>query len=194
MAGQRRNAMTGQGSTQQTVSAEDALRIAKAARQLAAYTNFLRWCANFPKDEVSHHPRCKHVILLSPMQSGRFAFRIRGLTVELGVQPFELAWMSCMPFDKAYLTDRLYLSVDGVACLDSGLTSMGIGIFVDDELKRKALAAMTSLRIVEVRVNSGKLTPADREIGTPLTVSTEDIAIVLTARARLRQKDVSRFL
>jgi hypothetical protein len=178
----------------QEISAEDRARIAKAARQLAAYTNFLRWCANFQKDEVSRHPRSERVILLSPMQSGRFAFRVQGNTGELGVQPFELAWMSCMPFDKAYVTDRLYLSVEGVSCLDSGLTSLGIGIFIDDQAKRQTLATMASLRIVEVRVNSGKLTPADREIGAPLTVSAEDIATVLTARARLRQKDVSRFL
>jgi hypothetical protein len=133
VAARRRN--TGIDQSGQEISAEDRARIAKAARQLAAYTNFLRWCANFRKDEVSRHPRSERVVLLSPMQSGRFAFRVQGNTGELGVQPFELAWMSCMPFDRAYVTDRLYLSVEGVACLDSGLPSLGIGIFIDDQAK-----------------------------------------------------------
>lgn len=192
MAVRRRNTQADQDGPK--ISAEDRARIAKTARQLAAYTNFLRWCANFQKDEVSRHPRCDRVILLSPMQSGRFAFRVQGETGELGVQPFEVAWMSCMPFDKAYVTDRLYLSVEGVAGLNGGLTSLGIGIFVDDQTKRQRLAAMSSLRLVEVRLYSGRLTPTDREIGAPLPVSTVDIATVLTAQAQLRQRDVARFL
>jgi hypothetical protein len=53
---------------------------------------------------------------------------------------------------------------------------------------------MESLRLVEVRVYSGRLMPADREIGASLTVSREDIATVLTEPGRLRQKDASRFL
>lgn len=32
----------------------------------------------------------------------------------VGVQPFEAAWASCMPFEAAYVSDRLYLSVEGV--------------------------------------------------------------------------------
>jgi hypothetical protein len=192
VAARRRDTEADQGGTK--ISAEDRARMAKAARQLAAYTNFLRWCANFQKDEVSRHPRSDRVILLSPMQSGRFAFRLQGEMGELGVQPFEVAWMSCMPFDRAYVTDRLYLSVEGVVCLNGSLASLGIGIFVDDHAKRQKLATVTSLRLIEARFCNGRLTPADREISAQLPVSGEDIANVFAARTRLQQRDAARFL
>lgn len=99
------------------ISPEERARIAKSARQLASYVNFLRWAANFRRDEIARHPSHDRVMLLSPMQSGRFSFALEGQTLLLGVQPFEAAWAASMPFDCAYVSDRLYLSVQGVGLL-----------------------------------------------------------------------------
>ncbi|WP_240533886.1 hypothetical protein [Aeromonas veronii] len=124
MAGKQQNG----GDEGPQISPEERARIAKSARQVAAYANFLRWTANFRRDEVVKHPNHDRVMLLSPMQSGRFSFAIEGDTLLLGVQDFEAAWMAAMPFDCAYVSDRLYLSVEGVACMDAKLPPLALGI------------------------------------------------------------------
>lgn len=169
---------------------------ARAARQLAGYANFLRWSANFGKEAMRRHPGHQQVVLLSPMQSGRFAFCVAGDTILLGVQSFESAWLGTLPVDRAYVSDRLYLATDGVACLDGRLAPLALGIFVDDERKRRAMAAARWLRLVRMTVAGGSvaaLEGAPGAPGAPVAVSAEDIVAALAARARARQQDGTQF-
>lgn len=184
-----------QGDEGPQISPEERARIAKAAKQVAAYANFLRWSANFQKDEFTRHPRHDRVILLSAMQSGRFSFAVEGDTIYLGVQPFEAVWLSTLPIDKVYVSDRLYLSIEGVACMDSKLPALGIGIFVDDQSKRAEMAAAKWLQPVRVEVSEGRVVSVDREIGTRVPVTGSDIitALASVAKAKLKQQDMSRF-
>lgn len=177
------------------ISPEERARIAKAAKQLASYANFLRWTANFRKDEITQHARHERVMMISPMQSGRFSFCVKGDTILLGVQPFEAIWMASMPLDKAYVSDRLYLAVEGVACMDSKLPPLGIGFFVDDQVKRKQMAAAKWLQPMQVRVQGGSVVVVERKIGAKIPVSNADIIASLSAvaQAKLKQQDMSRF-
>ncbi len=184
-----------QGDEGPQISPEERARIAKAAKQVAAYANFLRWSANFQKDEFTRHPRHDRVILLSAMQSGRFSFAVEGETIYLGVQPFEAVWLATLPIDKVYISDRLYLSIEGVACMDSKLPALGIGIFVDDQAKRAEMAAAKWLQPVRVEVSEGRVVSVDREIGTRVPVTSSDIisSLQAVAKAKLKQQDMSRF-
>lgn len=184
-----------QGDEGPQISPEERARIAKAAKQVAAYANFLRWSANFQKDEFTRHPRHDRVILLSAMQSGRFSFAVEGDTIYLGVQPFEAVWLSTLPIDKVYVSDRLYLSIEGVACMDSKLPALGIGIFVDDQAKRAEMAAAKWLQPVRVEVSEGRVVSVDGEIGTRVPVTGSDIitALASVAKAKLKRQDMSRF-
>lgn len=183
------------GDEEPQISAEERARIAKAAKQVAAYANFLRWSANFQKDEFVRHPRHDRVVLLSPMQSGRFAFSVESDTVYLAVQPFEAVWMSMLPIDKVYVSDRLYLSIEAVACMDGKLPALGIGIFIDEPAKRAAMAAAKWLQPIRVRVAEGRVERVEGEVGTRVPVVASDIvgALASAAKAKLRQQDVSRF-
>ena len=165
----------------------------RAARQLAGYANFLRWSANFGKETVRRHAGHRQVVLLSPMQSGRFAFCVAGDTILLGVQSFESAWLGTLPVDQVYVSDRLYLATDGVACLDGRLAPLGIGIFVDDQRKRQAMAAARWLRLVPMTVAAGRVAALAGAPGAPVAVSADDIVPALAARARRRQQDGSQF-
>jgi hypothetical protein len=184
-----------QRDASQQVSPEDRTRIAKAAKQVAAYINFLRWTANFQKDELTRHPRHERVMLLSPMQSGRFSFAVEGETIYLGVQPFEAIWMATLPLDQAYVSDRLYLTVEGVACIDSKLPALGLGVFVDDQAKRKQMAAAKWLQLVRVQVGDGRVIAVDSEFGSRIPVTGADIigALAAAGQAKLKQQDISRF-
>lgn len=187
--------MAKQGDEGPQISPEERARFAKAAKQVAAYANFLRWSANFQKDELSRHPRHERVMLMSPMQSGRFSFAIEGDTIYLGVQPFEAVWMSTLPLDKAFVSNRLYLSTEGVACMDSKLPALGLGIFVDDQAKRKAMSAAKWLQPVQVRIAEGRVVAIDRQIGTRIPVAAADIigALAAVAKDKLKQQDMARF-
>jgi hypothetical protein len=177
------------------ISPEERARIAKAAKQVASYANFLRWNANFQKDELARHPRHDRIMLMSAMQSGRFSFSIEDDTVYLGVQPFEAVWMSYMPLDKAYVSDRLYLSIEGVACMDSKLPPLGIGLFVDDVAKRRKMALAKWLQPVQVKVQNGSVSAVERQLGPRIPVVGADIiaALAAVAEAKLKQQDMSRF-
>ena len=177
------------------ISPEEQARIAKAAKQVAAYANFLRWAANFRKDEITRHPKTDKVMLLSPMLSGRFSYCVEGDTVYLGAQPFEAAWLSAMPIEKAYVSDRLYLSVEGVGCMDSKLPALGIGVFMDDQRKRNQIAAAKWLQIVRVQVRDGSVYAVEETLGPRLALTRQDIVTGLTdaAKAKLQQQDMSRF-
>jgi hypothetical protein len=177
------------------ISPEERVRFATAAKQVAGYANFLRWTANFQKDELLRHPRNDRVVLLSPMQSGRFSFAIDGDTVVIGVQPFEAVWASTLPIKKAFVSDRLYLSVDSVACMDSKLPAIGIGIFVDDSAKRALMAQAKWLKLARVHVSDGRVVGVERELGSKIPLDGSDIIKTLAAdhAAKLKQKDMSRF-
>lgn len=177
------------------ISPEERARIAKAAKQVISYANFLRWTANFRKDEISRHPKADNVILLSPMLSGRFAFCVEGDTAYLGAQSFEAAWLAAMPFEKAYVADRIYLAVEGVGCMDSKLPRLGIGIFADDQSKRAKIGTAKWLQIIKIRVEDGCVRGVEKAIGARIPLVRQDVVTGLAeaAKSRLQQQDMSRF-
>ncbi len=122
------------------ISEEDKKRLQKATTLLTAYTNFMRWAGNFRRDEIKRHPRHASVVMLSTMQSSRFAFAVEGSSLLLAAQPFEMTWLSAMPFDSAYVSDRLYLSTDGAQCMEVNLPPLTIGIWCDQKAKREEMA------------------------------------------------------
>lgn len=177
------------------ISPEEQARIAKAAKQVAAYANFLRWAANYRKDEITRHPKSDRVMQLSPMLSGRFSFCVEGDTAYFGAQPFEAAWLAAMPIEKAYVSDRLYLSVEGVPCMDNKLPPLGVGVFVDDQKKRAQLAAAKWLQIVRVQVRDGVVSAVEQVLGQRIAIVRQDVVAGLSdvAKAKLQQQDISRF-
>lgn len=177
------------------ISPEDKKRIERSSRQLAAYTNFLRWAANFPKEEVQRHAASHQVMLLSPVQSGRFAFAIEGKTLLLGVQPFEAAWFANMPIEAAYISDRLYLEIDGVSCMSSQLLPLSLGIFVESEAKRRMMQAAEYVQPVRIWVKDGAVSEVGRALGLGFPIRRGDIAKTLleAKKAKMQQRDIGRY-
>ena len=186
---------TGEGGEGPKISLEERTRIARSARQLVSYVNFLRWAANFRRDEITRHPNHDRVMLLSPMQSGRFSFAIEGDTLILGVQAFEAAWAAYMPFECAYVSDRLYLCVQGVGCMDAKMPPLTLGIFVDDSKKRALMSTALIVQPVRVTVRDGAVDEVGRAVGVAFPMKTGDIIkqLVLTAREQPRQQDMGRY-
>lgn len=177
------------------ISPEERDRIAKSARQVVSYANFLRWSANFRRDEVLRHPNHDRVMLLSPMQSSKFCFAIDSGTVLLGVQNFEAAWMAAMPFECAYVSDRLYLSVEGVVCMEAKLPPLVLGIFVDDNSKRIAMAGKKFMQPIRVKARDGQIVEVGEFLGTKFPIKPGDVIkeLVTKEKEKLRQQDISRF-
>ncbi|MBP2260272.1 hypothetical protein [Pseudomonas sp. BP8] len=185
----------GQTDVGPAISAEERARVARAARQVVAYANFLRWTANFKRDEVLRHPNHDQVMLLSPMQSGRFSFALEGNTLYVGVQPFEAAWASFMPFQAAYVSDRLYLSVEGVNFMDGRMPPLTLGIFVDESSKRALMARAEFVRFVQVSVRDGYVVEVGEPCGEPIEMRSGDVVRQLqdTRQAKVKQQDMGRF-
>lgn len=177
------------------ISKEDQERISRAARQVASYANFLRWSANFSRDEVVRHKSHDRVMLLSPMQSGRFGFAIEGNTVLLGVQDFEAAWMCHMPFVRATVSDRLYLVVESVVCMDVKLPDLIIGIFVDDPKKIALMSKVSHLQMVKMKIEEGEVSSIGRAISLGIPVVKGDIVkqLVVAAMEKRKAQDINRF-
>jgi hypothetical protein len=177
------------------LSPEARARYAKSARQLAAYVTFIRWTVNFKRDEITRHPRHDRVLLLSPMQSSRFSFATEDETLLLGVQPFEAAWLTAMPFDCLYVADRLYLTVEGVACMNAVMPTLSLGIFVDDTAKLSAMAACKFVQPTHVTVDDGRVATVGQSCGDRFRVKTGDVIKQLAAadKAKLSTQDASRF-
>jgi len=177
------------------ISPEDQKRIAKGARQLAAYAAFLRWSANFSRDEIATHPSHKQIMMLSPVQSGRFAFAVEGSTILLGTQGFEAAWMAAMPFDCAYVSDRLYLCVTGVSLMDVHFPPIALGIYVADTQKRAQLSQGHFVQPIDIEVENGSVVDVGRAYGVSFPVRQGDVTrgLLEAARARMRAQDMSRF-
>lgn len=176
------------------VSPEERARIARAAKQLAAYANFLRWCGNFPRDEVAFHPANRKIALLSLRQSARFSYAIEDATLFLGVQPFEAAWVTHMPFEAAYVSDRLYLQVNEVACMGAKLPALSVGIHVNSPSKRAAMGRARALQPVRVRVRQGHVVDVDSPLGAAVPITSGDVVKLLAEQARQRAKktDITR--
>lgn len=177
------------------ISSADRDRIRKGTRLLAAYVNFLRWAGNFRRDEVTRHPRHGQVMMLSPLQSGRFAFAIEDQRLLLGAQAFEMAWLATMPFETAHVSDRLYLSTPGVQCLDVALPALTVGIFCDQREKREQMAACSHVDPVEIRVAAGRVADVGRPAGQGIPIMPGDVVAGLQAQAIQRQDrgNLSRF-
>lgn len=190
--------LAGNDNASSLIRPEEIERIRKSANQLASYTNFLRWSANFRKDELVRHPNHDRIMMLSPMQSGRFSFSYDedAQTLYLGVQTFEAAWISCMPFDGAYVSDRLYLSVTGVACMESKIPPLALGIFIDESRKRHLMSKAAMVQPMRVFVKDGKVEEVGELLGDPITMLEGDIIRSLSDEkaAKLKQQDIGRFL
>jgi len=177
------------------LSPEEAARFAKAARQLIAYMNFMRWSANFRRDEVINHPQHSQVVLLSPMQSARFSYAMDHDTAILGVQNFEAAWAAAMPFDAAYVSDRLYLRVKSVSILSGQMPDLTIGIYFNDRRKLAEIAKASFLQLMRVEAQDGLITSVGRAMGLGVPIHQGDIIKALSSERKLRQQqlDVGRF-
>ena len=185
----------GQKDVGPTTSAHERARVAQAAKQVVAYANFLRWTANFKRDEVLRHPSHHGVTLLSPMQSGRFSFALENDTLYVGVQPFEAAWVSCMPFQAAYVSDRLYLSVEAVQFMDARLPPLTLGLFVDERRKRALMAEARFVQFVHVRARDGYVAEVGKRCGEPMPMRQGDVVQQLldSRQAKVQQQDMGRF-
>lgn len=173
---------------------EDKKRLQKATTLLTAYTNFMRWAGNFRRDEIKRHPRHSSVMMLSTMQSSRFAFAVDGSTLLLAAQPFEMTWLSAMPFDSAYVSDRLYLSTDGAQCMEVNLPPLTIGIWCDQRAKREEMAQANYLVPVEMNVYEGEITDVGRPQSMGIKIKKGDVVAALNEAARDRQnsRDLAR--
>lgn len=182
-------------SDQPEISEQDKKRLQKATTLLAAYVNFMRWASNFRRDEITRHPRHGAVMMLSPMQSSRFAFAVEGSTTLLGAQPFEMAWLSVMPFESAYVSDRLYLSTTGTQCMEVALPPITIGIFCDQKSKRDQMAESSYIVPVEMSVSEGHITHVGRPDGLGIAIKTGDVVAALNEAAKAAQnsRDLARF-
>jgi len=177
------------------ISVDDQKRISKGARQLAAYASFLRWSANFSRDEISTHRSHRQVKMLSAVQSGRFAFAVEGSTILLGVQDFESAWIADMPFDCDYLSDRLYLCVTGVSLMEVHFPPIALGIQVSDPQKRAQISQGRFVQPVGIAVANGSVERVGRPYGLGFPIKQGDVTAGLLAAsvARMRAQDMSRF-
>lgn len=170
-------------------------RIRKATHLLAAYVNFMRWAGNFRRDEVTRHPRHGQVMMLSPLQSGRFAFAIEDRRLLLGAQAFEMAWLATMPFETAHVGDRLYLSTAGAQCLDVELPALTLGIFCDLREKREQMAGCSHVVPVEIRVAAGRVTDVAPPAGQGIPLMPGDVVAALQEQSRQQQdrRNLARF-
>jgi len=93
------------------------------------------------------------------------------------------------------VSDRLYLAVEGVACIDAKLPSLALGIFVDDPSKRNAMSATKFVQPTRVHVRDGKVVDVGRAFGIGFPVKQGDVIkqLVGAAKEKLRQQDIGRF-
>jgi hypothetical protein len=177
------------------ISPKERERIERASRQFVSYTNFIRWATNFRADEIRAHPKHKAVKILSPVQSGRFSFAIEGDTILLGTQEFEGVWMNTMPWDAAYVSDRLYLSVNSTKIMDANLHALALGLFIDDEAKRARMRNAKFVQIVPVRAMDGHVVEVQRALGLGFPIRQGDVVDDLRqlAAERVHQMDASRW-
>lgn len=182
-------------SVVESLSEADRARFKKAALQTVACMNFMRWAANFRRDEVILHPQHDSVMLLSPLQSSRFSYAVQNDTVMLGVQHFEAAWMQAMPIEAAYITDRIYLRVREVPILNTKMPELIIGIYVNNSKKLAEMASASVLQPVRVDVCDGQVTTVGRALGVGYPIVKKDIIKALKdeAKGRRDQLDVGRF-
>lgn len=187
--------MSNQGDEGPTISAEEMQRVEKGAKQLASYASFLRWSANFPRDEITTHPEHRQIMMLSPVQSGRFSFAMENDTILLGTQPFELAWMAHMPFDCAYVSDRLYLCVSGVSAMEVSFPPLALGIHISGPQKRTELTGARFVQPIEVQVHQGAVAAVGRlhGLGFPVKPGNVTDGLLQAAKDRMRAQDMSRF-
>nr|WP_314477378.1 hypothetical protein [uncultured Pseudomonas sp.] len=177
------------------VAPSDHARVARAARQLVGYANLLRWAANFQREELQRHPEHAQVMLLSPMQSGRFSFAVESETLYVGVQPFEAAWAALIPFSGATVSDRLYLMADGVSFMDSHMPPLSLGLFVDEVSKRTSMAEAKFVQFIQVTVTEGYVATVGDACGDPIPMRQGEVITQLheTRQAKAKQQDMGRF-
>ncbi len=177
------------------LSKKDKDRVLMAARMLPGYANFLRWTTNFPKETISVHPNHNNIILLPPVLSGLFSFDVDGSEMLLGVQAFEMAWMGAIPFNCAYLSDRLYLSAASTPCMNTVLPTLAVGIFIDSQEKREFMANADTLFIVPVDVGQGRVINVGQKqtYGIPLKKMGVVEALHQEESDKVQKQDISRF-
>ena len=179
-----------------SISPKEQDRIRKATQQVVAFVKFLRWSTNFPQNEIYPHPNHERVMLLSSMQSARFAYGIDGDTLLLGVQDFEAVWFAEMPFTCAYISDRIYLSVDGTNCIGTKLPPLAMGIFVDDPMKCTEMSKARILQPVAITVRNGEVASVGQALGPGVNILSGDIVQTFfkAQNEKLQKLDMRRHL
>lgn len=157
------------------ISAKDKARLSKAAVQVAAYGNFIRWANTFGQHEVTRHPNKSSIMLFSTLQSGRFTYCIHNDELILGVQANEAVWLSLLPIELVTIDDRIYFTTVGVECMDIKIKSLTIGLLVDSKEKLRQMSSVDFLRCFAVKVVNGKVVEVGEEIKSPLCVSSGNI-------------------
>lgn len=177
------------------ISEEDRLRIQRSTLLLSGYVNFMRWAGNFRRDEIQKHPRHAGVMMLSPLQSGRFAFATEGNALLLGAQPFEMAWLGVLPFEAAYVSDRLYLTVSGAQCMDVNLPPLTVGIFVNSKRKLATMAECGHVAPVRIAVQDGAVVEVANPEGMGFPIRSGDVVKALNTEVaeRRNKRDLARY-
>ena len=85
-----------------------------------------------------------------------------------------------MPFDAAYVSDRLYLVVNGVQTLGNKIPRMALGIFLDDDYKRAAIASAHSVQGISVAAAGGEIVEIG-DTGAEIPLQRADVATACAA-------------
>lgn len=162
------------------ISAKDKSRLSKAAVQVTAFGNFIRWANTFQQHELKPHPNKSSIMLFSTLQSGRFTYCIQDDELILGVQENEAVWLSLLPIELVTIDDRIYFTTVGVECMDIKIKPLTIGLLVDSKQKLNQMRDVSFLRCFAVKVAHGKVVEVGEEIKKPLYVSTGNIIKVIS--------------
>ena len=100
-----------------------------------------------------------------------------------------------MPFEAAYVSDRLYLSTTGVQCMDVTLPPLTIGFFCDQKGKREQMAQCSYVVPVEIAVSEGVVVDVGRRQGMGIPMRQGDVVAGLNEAAKeaMNRRDLARF-
>jgi hypothetical protein len=157
MAGKNRG-----GDAPQLSPAEIA-QIQRAARQSIAYAEFFRWGKTYERGEITR--RTNEIFKFSPLVTSMFAFGVEGTTLYLGVQKTEKQWVEPMPFDRAYVSDRLYLCCDSMDFDGITYPTLILGFYVSDTYKLEKMAECKIIEPKDMVVENGEVIEVGRSFG-----------------------------
>lgn len=140
-----------------TLDPEVQERLQRLRAQSIGYVNFIRWANRFPQNELKQHPNHRDVMLLSPQQCLRFAIAVQGEITYIGVQDVEAAWLQSIPFDTAYVSDRLYLVVNATRSSSLKASRLALGFLVMNPSLLDRIKATRFIQLVRIIPENGKV-------------------------------------